>query len=138
MQLCGFHCMQRYSICISGYQLLVNFMYFYCFRVFHREFLWPTGVNFNISYHRHQGLLECQTFMHYLMPVVQFTSSSVEACPSLKVLLLLFSPITVSYVYYCHYYRDNGSHLLSCCTTRYMNYFTCDVKLTGFTGKTVQ
>ena len=22
--------------------LLVNFMYFYCFRVFHREFLWPT------------------------------------------------------------------------------------------------
>ena len=32
----------------SGYQLLVNFMYFYCFRVFNREFLWPTDVNFNI------------------------------------------------------------------------------------------
>ena len=36
----------------SGCQLLVNFMYFYCFRVFHREFLWPTrcqmSFNFNI------------------------------------------------------------------------------------------
>ena len=32
----------------SRYQLLVNFMNFYCFRVFHREFLWPTDVNFNI------------------------------------------------------------------------------------------
>ena len=51
----------------SGCQLLVNFMYFNCFRVFHREFLWPTrcqmSVNFNISYHRHQGLLECQMFV---------------------------------------------------------------------------
>ena len=47
----------------SRYQLLVNFMYFYCFHVFHREFLWPTGVNFNISYHRHQELLECQMFV---------------------------------------------------------------------------
>ena len=41
--------------------LLVNFMYFYCFRVFHREFLWPTRCH--ISYHRHQGLLECLTFV---------------------------------------------------------------------------
>ena len=44
-------------------------MYFYCFCVFHREFLWPTrcqmSFNFNISYHRHQGLLECQTFVTY-------------------------------------------------------------------------
>ena len=31
--------------------------------------------------------------------------------------------------YYCHYYRDNVHYLLSHCTTRYMNYFTCDVKL---------
>ena len=130
----------------SGYQLLVNFMYFYCFRVFHREFPWPTGVNFNISYHRHQGLLECQTFMHYLMPVVQFISSSVEACPLWKCCYLCFTNycficFLCAYdiiIYYCHYYRDNGSHLLSHCTTRYMNYFTCDVKLTGFTGKTVQ
>ena len=36
----------------SGLSLLINFMYFYCFRVFHREFLWPTryqmSFNFNI------------------------------------------------------------------------------------------
>ena len=30
----------------SGYQILVNSCIFYCFRVFHREFLWPTGINF--------------------------------------------------------------------------------------------
>ena len=58
-------------------------------------------IRVNISYHRHQGLLECQMFMHYLMPVVQFTSSSVEACPSLKVLfhkVLFVSPITVYFI----------------------------------------
>ena len=41
-------------------------------------------------------------------------------------------------IYYCHYYHDNGSQLLSRCTTRYMNYFTCDVKLTWNYRKMVQ
>ena len=53
------------------------------------------GVIFNISYHRHQELLECHTFVtnHALFNASRSTlyiSSSVEACPSLKVLLVLF------------------------------------------------
>ena len=55
---------------------------------------------------------------------------SVEACPSLKVLFCFLCLSDIIIIYYCHYYLDNGSQLLSRCTTRYMNYFTCDVKLT--------
>ena len=69
-----------------------------------------------------------------------FISSSVEACPLWKcclftVLFLMWLSVflcayDIIIIYYCHYYCDNGSQLLSHCTTRYMNYFTCDVKLT--------
>ena len=44
MQLCGFHCINGYSICI----LVIFAMYFiiYCdYHVFHREFLWLTVAN---------------------------------------------------------------------------------------------
>ena len=88
---------------------------------------------FNISYHRHQGLLECQTFVtnHALFnasrSIVLFLVSGGLSFSESAVITVLFHIIII---YYCHYYCDNGSHLLSCCTTRYMNYFTCDVKLT--------
>ena len=67
--------------------------------------------------------------MHYLMPVIQlYISSSVEACPLWKCCLYVCLVHLIIIIYYCHYYRDNGSQLLSRCTTRYLNYFTCDVK----------
>ena len=85
---------------------------------------------FNISYHRHQGLLECQTFVtnHALFNA----SCSIYLFLAQWRLVLSESAVLfhIIIIYYCHYYRDNGSHLLSRCTTRYMNYFTCDVKLT--------
>ena len=62
--------------------LLSNFMYFNCFHVFHKEFLWPTdankyqmGFSINILYHRHQELLECQTFTAYLLTFIIFSNS---------------------------------------------------------------
>ena len=103
----------------SGYQLLINSMYFYCFHVFHREFLWPTGVNFNISYHKHQELLECQTFVtnHALFNA----SHSIYLFLAQWRLVLSESAVFIN-CYYCLL-------LFSRCTTRYMNYFTCVVKL---------
>ena len=57
---------------------------------------------------------------------------------SLKVLFVcLFTWLDII-IYYCHHYRDNGSHLLSRCTTRYLNYFTCDVHLIWNYRKIVQ
>ena len=96
---------------------------------FHREFLWPTRyqMSFNFKYYC-LNIKRLLPNMHYLMPVIQlYISSSVEACPLWKCCLVHLIII----IYYCHYYRDNGSQLLSRCTTRYLNYFTCDVKLTG-------
>ena len=86
------------------------------------------SFNFNISYHRHQGLLECQTFVtnHALF------NASHSTYLILAQWRLVLSESAVPYVYVSYvinYYRDNVHYLLSHCTTRYMNYFTCDVKL---------
>ena len=74
------------------------------------------------------------SIMHYLMPVIQLYIFLAQwrLVLSESAVYLLFCYICLVYViiYYCHYYRDNGSYLLSRCTTRYMNYFTCDAKLT--------
>ena len=68
MQLCGFHCIKGYSICI----LVIFPMYFisYCdYHVNHREFLWlvvasqcQMSSDINILYHSYQEWLKYQTF----------------------------------------------------------------------------
>ena len=102
-------------------------MYFYCFCVFHREFLWPTGANkyqmsfnFNISYHRHQELLECQTFVtnHALFNASRSIYLFVAQWRLVLSESAVYCLVTVMTVYYW----------FSRCTTSYMNYFTCDVK----------
>ena len=89
------------------------------------------GVIFNILYHRHQELLECHTFVtnHALFNA---SRSTLIFLAQWRLVLLWKCCFIICYIiiYYCHYYHDNGSHLLSHCTTRYMNYFTCVVKLT--------
>ena len=68
MQLCGFHCITRYSICI----VVIFPMYFYCFGVL--PFV-PQGVpvankcqmssDINILYHMYQKWLKYQTFIAF-------------------------------------------------------------------------
>ena len=65
--------------------------------------------------------------MHYLMPVVQLYIFLAQWRLVLSESAVCLVHLIII-IYYCHYYRDNGSHLLSRCTTRYLNYFTCDVK----------
>ena len=71
MQLCGFHCINRYSICIVV--IFPCIFIIYCdYRVFYREFLWPTsakkyqmGSDINILYHSYQEWLKYQTFIAF-------------------------------------------------------------------------
>ena len=79
------------------------------------------SFNFNISYHRHQGLLECQTFVtnHAL------SNASRSIYLFLAQWRLVLSESAVYLLFSCY----DCLLLLSRCTTRYMNYFTCDVKL---------
>ena len=71
-------------------------MYFYFFRVFHREFLWPTGVNFNNIAWISNGYALFNASRSSL-----YISSSVEACPLWKCclftdLLQMFSYVLLS------------------------------------------
>ena len=68
MQLCGFHCINRYSICI----VVIFPMYFYCFGLLPHV---PQGVpvankcqmssDNNILYHSHQEWLKYQTLITF-------------------------------------------------------------------------
>ena len=70
MQLCGFHCINRYSICI----VVIFPMYFYCFGLLPCV---PQGVpvankcqmssDINILYHSHQEWLKYQMFLVQLL-----------------------------------------------------------------------
>ena len=94
MQLCGFHCINGYTICI-----LVIFPCIFVitceYRVFHKEFLWPTsankyqmGSNINIVYLNYQEWLKYQTFtafqvkFHVSGSIINFPLTGNDLCHS--------------------------------------------------------